>query len=47
MNDIAGPFLWLAGITTRAISSVMSVCHEFGTLASIKYSDNSYLYAVN
>ena len=34
MNDIAGPFLWLAGITTRAISSVMCVCHEFGTLAS-------------
>ena len=34
MNGLAGPFLWLAGITTRAISSVMSVCHKFGTLAS-------------
>ena len=34
MNGLAGPFLWLTGITTRAISSVMSVCHEFGTLAS-------------
>ena len=33
MNGLAGPFLWLAGITTRAISSVMSVCHKFGTLA--------------
>ena len=34
MNGLAGPFLWLAGIITRAISSVMSVCHKFGTLAS-------------
>ena len=34
MNGLAGPFLWLAGITTRAKSSVMSVCHKFGTLVS-------------
>ena len=34
MNCLVGPFLWLAGITTRAISSVMSVGYEFGTQAS-------------
>ncbi len=34
MTGLAGPFSWHAGITKRAIGSVMSVCHEFGTLAS-------------
>ena len=33
MTGLTGPFLWLAGITRRALSSVMSVCHKFGTLA--------------
>ena len=32
MTGLAGPFLWLAGITKRAISLVMFVCHEFGTI---------------
>ena len=31
MTGLAGPFLWFTSITTRAISSVVSVCQIWNT----------------